>query len=214
MDNGNGLRSILLNHAKRRPLTTIPPIQRYRARRSFFTFLFVIMAEGLGRYLSQAIQTNQLKGIKVVHQGPIVTHHRFVNDTMLMGTPTVKEARTFNKVLSTFMEASGMEINLTKSIFLQHFYSYANKSQKISQDLEELPSNQIPWHPTFRIHPQSCKLGDLLNKMKARLSSWTHRALNMASRLVLVKSVLQTMPAYMLSALAAPNSVYKSIWNI
>ena len=58
---------------------------------------------------------NQLKGIKVAHQGPTVTHQQFVDDTMLMGTPTVKEARTFNKVLSTFLDALGMEINLTKS---------------------------------------------------------------------------------------------------
>jgi len=33
---------------------------------------------------------------------------------MIMGTPTVQEARTIIHVLKTFSEALGMEINLTK----------------------------------------------------------------------------------------------------
>lgn len=104
--------SIMLNGG---PLQPFLPSRGIRQGDPLLPFLFVIMAEGLGRSLSQAIQKNQLKGIKAAHQGPTVTHQQFVDDTMLMGSPTVKEARTFSKVLRTFTEASGMEINLTKS---------------------------------------------------------------------------------------------------
>lgn len=38
-----------------------------------------------------------------------------MDDTMLHGTPTVKEAMAFKNILSLFSKASGMEINHAKS---------------------------------------------------------------------------------------------------
>lgn len=44
----------------------------------------------------------------------------------------------------------------------------------------------------------------LLEKLEARISSWTFRALNMVSHLVLIKGVLQSMPFYLFAVLTAP----------
>lgn len=54
----------------------------------------------------------------------------------------------------------------------------------------------------------------LLDKLESKLSLWTFRALNIASRLVLIKSVLQAMPLYLFSILAAPKWVLKTIRNL
>eukprot|EP00253_Pinus_taeda_P014772 PITA_14772 len=175
--------SIMLNGGLLQPFL---PSRGIRQGDPLSCFLFVIMVEGLGRSLSEAIQTNQLKGIKAVHQGPTVMHQKIFDDIMLMGTPIVNEARTFSKR------------NLSKILKIQR---------------NSLPTKYLGI-PLSEYAPKAANWEDLLNKMKAKLSSWTHRSLNMASRLVLVKSVLQTMPAYMLSALAAPKTVYKSIRNI
>eukprot|EP00253_Pinus_taeda_P017647 PITA_17647 len=52
---------------------------------------------------------------------------------------------------------------------------------------------------------------DLLEKLEARLFLWTHRALNMASRVILIKVVLQSMPLYLFSVMVAPKWVLKAI---
>eukprot|EP00253_Pinus_taeda_P022211 PITA_22211 len=52
---------------------------------------------------------------------------------------------------------------------------------------------------------------NLLEKLEARLLLWTHRALNMASKIVLIKAVLQSMPLYLFSILSAPKWVLKAI---
>lgn len=80
---------IMLN---RGPLQPFLPPRGIRQGDPLSPFLFVIMAEGLGRSLSQENQKNQLKGIKATHQCPTVTHQQFVDHTMLMGSPIVKEA--------------------------------------------------------------------------------------------------------------------------
>lgn len=54
----------------------------------------------------------------------------------------------------------------------------------------------------------------LLEKLEAPLSSWTYRALNMGSRLVLIKVVLQSMPLYLFSVLVVPKWVLKKIKHL
>eukprot|EP00253_Pinus_taeda_P032481 PITA_32481 len=51
----------------------------------------------------------------------------------------------------------------------------------------------------------------LLERLETRLTSWTRKSLNMASRLVLIKAVLQAMPLYLFSILAVPKLVLKEI---
>ena len=55
---------------------------------------------------------------------------------------------------------------------------------------------------------------DLFDKLKKKLGQWTYQALNLPSRIILVKSVLQAMPLYLFSVLATPKSVLKQIRNI
>jgi len=78
-------------------------------------FLFILMAEGLGRYLKAMVLEGSLKGIPLHNLHPTPSHSQFFDDTPLMNTPTVREATKLNSILSDFMEASGMLLNLEKS---------------------------------------------------------------------------------------------------
>lgn len=54
----------------------------------------------------------------------------------------------------------------------------------------------------------------ILDKLHAKISNWAFRALNIAGRIVLVKSVLQAIPIYSLSIMAAPLRVCAKIREI
>jgi hypothetical protein len=54
----------------------------------------------------------------------------------------------------------------------------------------------------------------LLSSFSKRLSSWTYKALNLPNRLILLKDVLQALPIYSFSALAAPKFVLNTIKGI
>ena len=52
-------------------------------------FLFILMVKGLGRYISALVKDNSIKGICGSNIKADHSHHKFVDDTMLMGYPSV-----------------------------------------------------------------------------------------------------------------------------
>jgi len=81
--------SILVNGSPSRPFHSSRGI---RQGDPLSPFLFVIMAEGLGRYLKAAVSDGSLSGIPLHGLLPAPSHSQFVDDTLLMITPTVKDA--------------------------------------------------------------------------------------------------------------------------
>jgi len=135
---------------------------------------------------------------------------------MHFGHPSVQEACQFKSLLSDFSDASGAKINKAKSqIFFFHtpVVTQASIARVLGFTIAALPSKYLGAlmidsalkHSSWRM---------LLEKLEAHLFSWTHRALNMASHLVLIKAVLQSMLLYLFSILAAPKWVLKEIKHI
>ena len=54
----------------------------------------------------------------------------------------------------------------------------------------------------------------VLNKLTNNIHKWTNKALNLGGRLILTKTILQSIPIYMLSAIPAPASVMTNTRNI
>jgi len=204
--------SVLINDI---PSTTFHPSHGIRQGDPLSPFMFVIMAEGLGRSIRSAQQSLHLKGLSF-HNSPAFTHQQFVDDKMLFGYPSVQEACQLKTLLTDFLEASRASINHSKSqTFFFHTPSITQSTILciLGFSSVKLPSSYLGAlliasalkHSSWRI---------LLENLEARLSSWTHISLNMASRLVLIKAVLQAMPLYLFSILAAPKGVLKEIKTI
>lgn len=104
------------------------------------------------------------------------------------------------------MEASGMEINKEKSctfIFNTPETIKAHLTRTLGFRHGELPTkylgNQLDVNPSRIENWQQ-----IIEKIKNRLASWSFKSLNIADRLVLLKLVLQSIPIYSLSVMAAP----------
>eukprot|EP00253_Pinus_taeda_P008109 PITA_08109 len=110
--------------------------------------------EGLGRKIRQAKVVCSVKGLQLFEHGHVLTHQQFVDDTMLQGIPTVKEALAYKQILKDFAMASD------------------------------------------------------------KVKKWTYRSLNLAGGLVLTKAILQSITAFMLSILPAPQSVLHQLRSI
>jgi hypothetical protein len=168
------------------------------------------MAEGLGRHIKNALHSHQLKGLSF-HNTPANSHQQFVDDTLLFGYPSVQEASCFKTLLNDFSEASGTNLNCSKS---QIFFFHTPPSVKITVTrILGFPSASLPSKYLGALLTASAikhsSWRSLLEKLESRLNLWTHRNLSLANRVVLIKSVLQAMPLYLFSILAAPKWVLK-----
>jgi len=103
--------SVLINGI---PSPTYRPTRGIRQGDPLSPFLFVIMAEGLGRTITAARLDRHLRGLSF-NNSPAFSHQQFVDDNMLFGHPSVQEARLLKSILSTFSDASGALINRIKS---------------------------------------------------------------------------------------------------
>lgn len=111
---------------------------------------------------------------------------------MLFGHPFIQEARLFKAILSTFYDASGALINRVKSQFF--FFNTPVTTQKsisriLGFSIASLPSKYLG-APVIASDLKHASWKDLLEKLEARIFLWTHRTLNMASRVVLIKAIL------------------------
>jgi len=201
--------SILVNGS---PSEIFTPSRGLRQGDPLSPFLFILMMEGLGRSIKQAKISGKIKGLQLTENGQAMTHQQFVDDTMLHGIPTVKEASTYKQILNDFSLATGMEVNLSKSkifslILTLQFRGISPEfwnslpSKYLGIPLIAKPLHKSIWEP-------------VLNKMQDKVKKWTFKSLNLAGRLILTKAVLISIPVFFLFALPAPKGVLQQFRNI
>jgi hypothetical protein len=205
--------SLLINGVPSRPFS---PSRGIRQGDPLSPFLFIILAEGLSRSIHAAVENNLLKGLPLHGISPPISHSQFVDDTLLMGSPTVREANSLLVILQTFSDASGLDCNKDKSQIF--FFNTPPPIQRHISDIlgfnrSSLPSKYLGI-PLIDNALQNSSWEHLLSSFTKRLSSWTFRALNLPSHLTLLQAVLQALPIYTFSALAAPKFVLTTIKSL
>ena len=129
------------------------------------------MAEGLGRYLKATVLEGSLTGLPLHNLHPVPSHSQFVDDTLLMNTPTVREATKMNSILSDFSDASGMLLNLDKSKL--YFFNTPASVQAHLSRLLGIARSSLP----------STYLGIPLTRELAKSISWDNLLLSISNRL-------------------------------
>jgi hypothetical protein len=167
------------------------------------------MMEGLSRSIKSATTAGEITSIKPFKNCPTSTHQQFVDDTLLHGTPTVKEAKAYKRIIEEFGEASGAEINHSKSmiyLFNTNPAIQRNLANILGFERKILPMKYLG----IPLMDRACKMATwegVINKLQERVKIWTYRSLNLAGRLILSKAVLQVIPTYMMSVFPAPKGI-------
>eukprot|EP00253_Pinus_taeda_P033746 PITA_33746 len=205
--------SILVNGT---PLKTFKASRGIRQGDLISPFLFILVVEGLGRYLKQERITDNIKGLRLWGNELPITHQQFVDDIMLFGEPTVREVRNLKKALDLFAEASGMEINKEKSCTF--IFNTLETVKRHMIRMLGFKQGELPTKYLGNVLDYNSKIlknwHGFLQKLKNRVANWTFRILNIARRIVLVKSVLKEIPIYPLSIMAVPQGVCTKIREI
>lgn len=176
-------------------------------------FLFIIMAESLGRVINWAREKGQLVGIKITSNMEPITHQQFVDDTMLFGSSSHMEAKRIKKILNNYTSISGQEINTMKSNIT--FFNTNNKLRTRILKILKFRAGELPCKylglPIDKGTRSSSLWNQVVTKITNRISSWKGKWISSTGKATLIKAVLSAMPIYQLSCMDLPASKMKEI---
>ncbi|KAK5843387.1 hypothetical protein PVK06_005843 [Gossypium arboreum] len=79
-------------------------------------YLFLLCMDALSRMLTNAQETNHIKGIRASKDGPRINHLFFADDALLFVRNKRSEVKVFTQILESFKRMSVQSINLDKSM--------------------------------------------------------------------------------------------------
>jgi len=145
-----------------------------------------------------------------------LTHLQFEDDTLIIGEKNWLNMHSMRAVLILFEEVSGLKVNFHKSMLTgvnisDSWLTEATMVMNCRQGVIPFVYLGLP------IGGDSRKLSfwkPVVDRIVARLSSWNRKFLSFGGRLVLLKSILSSLPVYFLSFFKTPVGIISSIESI
>ncbi|XP_058726136.1 uncharacterized protein LOC131597455 [Vicia villosa] len=163
-------------------------------------YLFILVSEGLSALIKGAVSRGDLHGAHICRRAPSVAN--LVEVTNLMN------------ILNTYTEATGQEINLAKS---EVFFS-RKLSGPAQEDLARLMgvkhvmgTGMYLGLPSMIGRSKKAVFSFIKDRIWKRINTWSGRSLSRAGKEVMIKSVLQSIPAYIMSVYLIPDGVVNDI---
>jgi len=138
---------------------------------------------------------------------------QYADDTILFLEHDLDEAVNLKLVLSVFEQLSGLKINFHKSeVFL---FGEAKSCKKEYVQLFGCKEGEFPFkYLGIPMHHRKIQNKDWIEveeRFQKKLCSWKGKHLSVGGRLVLINSVLSSLPMFMFSFFEAPKGVIKRL---
>ncbi|GKU91159.1 hypothetical protein SLEP1_g5069 [Rubroshorea leprosula] len=202
--------SVLINGS---PTRQFPVGKGIRQGDPLSPFLFLIVAEGLNGLMSTAVEKELYKGVMIGNGATMVSHLQFADDTIFFGEATEDNIRVVKSIMRIFEMASGLKINFGKSQLL---------GVEVDSDWKVrmacilcCKEGKFPFKylgvPVGGNHRRLAMWQPLLRSFRKKLSTWKGKHLSIGVRIMLINSVLSSLPVFLMSIYKIPSGIVNSI---
>lgn len=167
------------------------------------------MFDVLSRLITKAHLNGSFQGISLASTAPALTHLFFADDAIIFAKDTTADISQLITILNTFTEASRQMINTAKSGII----CGARVSDDLRSRLSTITAILIWNNPRKYLgipadwgRSKIQGLSWVKERVLARMEGWNGSLLNQAGKEVLIKSVVQAIPSYVMSILALPKT--------
>jgi hypothetical protein len=175
--------------------------------------LFNIVADMLALLINRAKVDGQIRGVlpHLVDDGLSIL--QYVDDTIIFIDHDPEQTKNLKLLLCAFEQLSGLKINFHKSeIFcygqakeMEEFYTSLFGCNKGTYPFRYL---EIPMHHKQLLNSEWKKVEE---RFEQKLSCWKAKYLSYGGKLVLLNSVLSSLPMFMMSFFEIPKGVIKNL---
>ncbi|WMV28378.1 hypothetical protein MTR67_021763 [Solanum verrucosum] len=204
--------SILINGS---PEGFFPASRGLRQGDSLSPFLFLLVMEGLNSMIKTAHINDWIRGFNVVKEVNTrleITHLQYADDTLIFCDAEDSQLKILRIVLILFESVSGLHINWRKShIFpINDVPRIQNLVDILGVEIGQLPTTYLDMPLGANSKSKEIWNG-VVERCEKRLSRWKSQYLSRGGRLVLINSVLDALPTYLMPVFPLPAKVEERI---
>ncbi len=175
---------------------------------------FILCIDALYKMLQLAVSHSLLPPVGV---GDVIIHTlQFADDLLLFFDGNSRSAEVIKIVLDAFSAASGLKINFSKSRIIP-INMESSQATRIAR-IFGCTTDGFPFtYLGLPLSPKALHKTDylpLIEKIDKRLAGWKGRMLSRASRLVLLNSVISSVPTFFSSAFRILDWLFKAVDRI
>ncbi|XP_013639673.1 PREDICTED: uncharacterized protein LOC106344925 [Brassica oleracea var. oleracea] len=171
-------------------------------------YLFIMAMEALSKLLDQAVEAGGLR-LHPSCQEPRVTHLLFADDLLVFLDGSRHSITSIKKVLTTFKEWTGLDMNVAKSEIF--FGGFSEIEASVIADISRFRIGSFPTrYLGLSLNPSRISYATLQPFLE-RINCWTVKTLSFAGKVTLVASVIHGMVNFWSSVFALPKRFYEKI---
>ncbi|XP_020982282.1 uncharacterized protein LOC107496648 [Arachis duranensis] len=181
-----------------------------------YPFLFVLVVDVLHKMIGEAVRNGCILPLLVGRDNIELSHLQFADDTILFCPPEEETIQNYKRLLRSFELMSGLSINYEKSNFIP-----VNCEQRWARKMclllgcKEASLLVRYLGISLGANPRLVKTWKpVIDKVEEKLSLWKAETLNKAGKLVLIKSVFNSLPIYYLSLYKIPKAVAEELISL
>ncbi|CAL1404855.1 unnamed protein product [Linum trigynum] len=177
-------------------------------------FLFILMSNALTFLVDKAVMEERIKGIKLNARCPTLTHCLFADDTVIFGKANTQEAGKILEVINDYGAVTGQEVNVHKSSIFFSANVPAGEKNDIINHIGFASSNCHSKYlgvPTEWGNSKKETFYFLIQRMEKMGGAWKSLLLSHGGKEVLLKSVIQAIPTFIMCLFLLPVSLTKKM---
>lgn len=131
--------------------------------------------------ITQEELNNNIEGIKILKDGPTITHLLFADDLILFGEATPNNAQAYARFLNTFTNWSGQKINLAKSSIRFNNNTQSENARIIRESLNykvSPPKLKYLGLPLYLGTEKKMIFKEIQEKVQNKLQSWKYKLIS------------------------------------
>ncbi|XP_043814104.1 uncharacterized protein LOC122724008 [Manihot esculenta] len=177
-------------------------------------YLFILCADDLSQMLSTMQAQGKIHGAQVCRNAPPISHIFFADDALFFTKATEGEAVHLKESLLAYEIASGQKINLSKSSVM---FTPCTPQPKRDVCCHIFGVQAVDNHGSYLGMPSIIGKDKkqifqfVVEKLTKRIQGWKAKILSKAGKDVLLRTVAQAMPNYIMSLFLLPIDVCKEL---